>query len=104
MTISFARSGFLSTEDDESPGNYGLLDQVRALEWVRDNVRYFGGMNDSVTVMGSGAGGVSAHLLMLTPLTRGASVYYDHSGKVILYNRHPVVESAPASRETAYRK
>ncbi|XP_050687702.1 juvenile hormone esterase-like isoform X2 [Eriocheir sinensis] len=74
--------GFLSTEDDESPGNYGLLDQVRALEWVRDNVRYFGGMNDSVTVMGSGAGGMSAHLLLLTPLTRGVSMHYDHSSLI----------------------
>ncbi|XP_053633789.2 esterase E4-like [Cherax quadricarinatus] len=69
--------GFLSTEDGESPGNYGLLDQVRALEWVRNNVRYFGGMNDSVTVMGSGAGGISAHLLTLSPTTRGATIYPD---------------------------
>ena len=62
--------GFLCTEDAEAPGNVGLRDQLLALEWVRDNIRYFGGMNDSVTVMGSGAGGSSAHLLTLTPLIR----------------------------------
>ncbi|XP_045137548.1 juvenile hormone esterase-like [Portunus trituberculatus] len=74
--------GFLSTEDEESPGNYGLMDQILALEWVRDNVRYFGGMNDSITVMGSGAGGMSAHLLLLSPFTRGASLHNDHSALI----------------------
>ncbi|XP_076032513.1 juvenile hormone esterase-like [Oratosquilla oratoria] len=69
--------GFLSTEDKEGPGNMGLMDQVLALEWVRDNVRYFGGMNNSITVMGSGAGGISAHLLTMTPKTRGASTRPD---------------------------
>ncbi|CAL4177904.1 unnamed protein product [Meganyctiphanes norvegica] len=69
--------GFLSTEDKEAPGNYGLIDQVRALEWVRDNVRYFGGMNDSVTVMGSGAGGISAHMLLLSPKARGSTTEID---------------------------
>ncbi|RXG55568.1 Venom carboxylesterase-6 [Armadillidium vulgare] len=48
--------GFLTTETEEAQGNYGLLDQIAALEWIRDNSRYFGGMNDTVTIMGSGAG------------------------------------------------
>ena len=71
----------MTTEDQEARGNYGLLDQIKALEWVRDNARYFGGMNDSVTVMGSGAGGISAHLLLLSPKSRGASLYVDNTGK-----------------------
>ncbi|KAK3864013.1 hypothetical protein Pcinc_030274 [Petrolisthes cinctipes] len=93
--------GFLSTGDGESPGNYGLMDQVRALEWVRDNARYFGGMNDSVTIMGSGAGGSSVHLLILSPWTRGASIYQDeyclmhraisHSGTA--YSPHAIVRN-----------
>ncbi|XP_045603230.2 esterase E4 [Procambarus clarkii] len=94
--------GFLSTEDKESPGNYGLLDQVRALEWVRDHVRYFGGMNDTVTVMGSGAGGISAHLLVLSPKARGASIYPDNSALIhkaisqsgTAYSPHALVRDA----------
>ncbi|XP_071517860.1 esterase E4-like [Panulirus ornatus] len=94
--------GFLTTEDSEAVGNYGLMDQVRALEWVRDNVRYFGGMNDSVTVMGSGAGGTSAHLLMLSPWTRGASTFPDNfalmqrviSQSGTAYSPHAIVRNA----------
>ena len=81
--IKFISKGFLSTESNEAKGNYGLLDQIKALEWIRENSRYFGGMNDSVTVMGSGAGGISGHLLSLSPRSRGARIYPDDS--VILH-------------------
>ncbi|XP_042882970.1 venom carboxylesterase-6-like [Penaeus japonicus] len=94
--------GFLSTEDADAPGNYGMRDQIRALEWVRDNVRYFGGMNDSVTVMGSGSGGMSAHMLVMSPLARGASIHPDdfallqraisHSGTA--YSPHAISRDA----------
>ncbi|RZB38795.1 COesterase domain containing protein, partial [Asbolus verrucosus] len=42
--------GFLSTEDDVVPGNNGMKDQIFALEWVKNNVQYFGGNPDSVTI------------------------------------------------------
>ncbi|RZB70359.1 COesterase domain containing protein, partial [Asbolus verrucosus] len=42
--------GFLSTEDDVVPGNNGMKDQIFALEWVKNNVKYFGGNPDSVTI------------------------------------------------------
>lgn len=35
--------GFLSTEDENCPGNFGLKDQVMVLKWVRDNIKQFGG-------------------------------------------------------------
>lgn len=35
--------GFLSTEDEHCPGNFGLKDQVMVLKWVRDNIKQFGG-------------------------------------------------------------
>ncbi|XP_046639317.1 venom carboxylesterase-6-like isoform X2 [Daphnia pulicaria] len=63
--------GFLSTEDTEAPGNYGLLDQSLGLKWVRDNIRYFGGNPDSVTIFGQSAGGASVEFQMLSPHSKG---------------------------------
>ncbi|XP_077979535.1 cholinesterase-like [Glandiceps talaboti] len=63
--------GFLSTKDDVCPGNYGILDQVAALEWVRDNIRYFGGDPKQVTIFGESAGAASVGLHLISPLSRG---------------------------------
>ncbi|XP_052399852.1 fatty acyl-CoA hydrolase precursor, medium chain isoform X2 [Carassius gibelio] len=61
--------GFFSTGDEHAPGNYGLLDQVAALQWVQENIHSFGGDPGSVTIFGESAGGVSVSLLVLSPLS-----------------------------------
>ncbi|XP_037073982.1 neuroligin-like protein glit-1, partial [Pollicipes pollicipes] len=61
--------GFLSTGDEHSPGNYGLLDQAMALRWVYDNVHYFNGDRRRITVFGDDAGAASAGLLAVSPRT-----------------------------------
>jgi para-nitrobenzyl esterase len=69
--------GFLTHPqlDDESPdktsGNYGMYDQVFALNWVRDNIVAFGGDPGNVTLFGESAGGASVVLLMASPLGKG---------------------------------
>ncbi|KAK4881072.1 hypothetical protein RN001_004391 [Aquatica leii] len=63
--------GFLSTEDAVVPGNNGLKDQLLALKWIRNNIKYFGGNPSSVTLTGMSAGGASAQLHTLSPLSKG---------------------------------
>ncbi|KAI4888538.1 hypothetical protein NFI96_013034, partial [Prochilodus magdalenae] len=63
--------GFFSTGDEHAPGNYGLLDQVAALQWVQENIRSFGGNPGSVTIFGESAGGASVSFLLLSPLSTG---------------------------------
>ncbi|XP_026472654.1 acetylcholinesterase-like [Ctenocephalides felis] len=62
--------GFLSTGDENSPGNYGILDQAMAIRWVYDNIEFFNGNRKSITLFGPGAGAASAGLLMVAPQTR----------------------------------
>jgi len=62
----------LSKESDHGvSGNYGMLDQVAALEWVKKNVAAFGGDPQQVTIMGQSAGAGSVHNLTASPLAKG---------------------------------
>ncbi|XP_059158605.1 pyrethroid hydrolase Ces2a-like [Physella acuta] len=73
--------GFFSTEDDASPGNYGLWDQAMALKWVKYNIGAFGGDPDDITISGESAGGESVSLLSLSPVTKGLfTKAYSQSG------------------------
>lgn len=59
--------GFLSTNDRNSAGNYGMFDQVRALEWVRTNIEHFRGNPNVVTLFGQSTGASSVGLHLLSP-------------------------------------
>ncbi|WP_372776166.1 carboxylesterase/lipase family protein [Mangrovibacterium sp.] len=69
--------GFLAHPDltaeslDHVSGNYGVLDQIAGLRWIKDNIAQFGGDPDKVTIFGESAGGISVSMLCASPLAKG---------------------------------
>jgi para-nitrobenzyl esterase len=66
-----AHPGLTRESGHRSSGNYGLLDQIAALRWIRDNIAKLGGDPGNVTVFGQSAGAVDVSVLMTSPLAKG---------------------------------
>lgn len=62
----------LSAENERGiSGNYGLLDMIEGLKWVKENISAFGGDPDKVTIMGESAGAIAVSMLCSSPLAKG---------------------------------
>lgn len=79
VTIAYRvnQFGFLALPElsAENPnhvsGNYGILDQIAALQWVKKNIAAFGGDPSKVTIFGESAGAISVSMLCASPLAKG---------------------------------
>ncbi len=67
----FAYPALTATSPHHASGNYGILDQIQALRWVKQNIAAFGGDPNRVTVMGQSSGAYDVCLMMASPLARG---------------------------------
>lgn len=64
--------GFLKPGlSEHTIGNFGLLDQIAALQWIKENIAAFGGDSKSVTLIGHGTGAVCVNFLMVSPVAKG---------------------------------
>lgn len=103
----FADEELAAESTNGTTGNYGMLDQIKALEWVRDNISAFGGDPDNVTLAGESAGAVSVSALCTSPLAKGlfrrvilessttASVHPPHSFRTL----DEALETGKATKE-----
>ena len=98
----------LSAESpDDISGNYGLLDQIAALRWVKANIEAFGGDPDNVTIAGESAGALSVMALMAAPPARGlfhkaiAQSAYMVSAQELRETRHGIVPAEEQGRVLA---
>mgnify|MGYP002522905636 CR=1 FL=1 len=70
--FGFMPYGELSAESPHGvSGNYGILDQIQSLKWIKQNIAQFGGDPDNVTIFGQSAGAGSVRTLCESPLSRG---------------------------------
>ena len=91
----FAHPDLSAESENGVSGNYGTLDQIAALRWVRDNIAAFGGDPSNVTIFGESAGGESVAHMMTSPLARGlfhrAIMQSAGTGETLVHLKRPVL-------------
>ncbi|CAH8866397.1 unnamed protein product [Trichobilharzia szidati] len=90
--------GFLYLGDNEVPGNQGLMDQVAAFQWIRENIAYFGGNPQQVTIFGHSGGVICVALHLISPMSNNLFQ------QAILQSGSPLAWWAVESSHTALEK
>ncbi|KAJ8007745.1 hypothetical protein DPEC_G00097400 [Dallia pectoralis] len=99
MNYRIGALGFMALHSSlEAPGNVGLLDQRMALQWVQDNIQFFGGNPKQVTIFGESAGAVSVGLHLLSPGSRPTFT------RAILQSGAPNCPWATITQDEAHRR
>ena len=100
----FAHPDLTAASDYKGSGNYGFLDQVAAIQWVKENIAAFGGDPARINIVGESAGSFSVSLLMCSPLSKnliaGALL---SSGAEVLPNKPATLAEAEAAGDAALK-
>ncbi len=93
----FALPGLAAESPGHTAGNYGLMDQIAALQWVQQNIRKFGGDPSNVTIFGESSGAMDVNSLMTSPTATGLFHRVIAESGSVLIDRGPMPLSAEES-------
>ena len=105
VNYRLAAFGFLSMSDDVIPGNFAMLDQQRAFDWVHENIEKFGGDPNKITIHGQSAGAIMVKFHSISPMSgtmenpKFKNVIV-HSGQQMAWNENPRDTAQNLARRT----